>query len=310
VLVLANEREKAQRDVLTYAAWGDGLTPQGYLTREMRLRRTIYARRGMHTWLWTDKSGGILSSCETYRMASNHKGKPGHVYGIASVFTEEKLRGQGHAARLLEKLLEHLPRLDAQAQAAILYSEIGENFYLKSGFSKIVCEDWIWDAKDQALEQGNLELLDESQVHQALPQKPAGALQVFPTSEQIDWQLERERIYSLQLGRVRPSIHGARNKEGRAIWRAQFRTNELGILALEAETFEAAAMLIECARAVAARAGLKTVRWWKTPLAFDLTPPDEVRVEMREDRDLPMIRPIKKDIAPEDWQTVYRALWV
>jgi hypothetical protein len=135
-------------------------------------------------------------------------------------------------------------------------------------------------------------------------------LQVFPTIEQIDWQLERERIYSLQLGRVRPLIHGARNKEGRAIWRGQFRTNELGILTLEAETPETANTLVECARAVAARAGLKTVRWWRTPLAFDFAPPNEVRVEMREDRDLPMIRPIKKDISPEDWQTVYRALWV
>jgi hypothetical protein len=264
----------------------------------------------MHTWLWTAPKHGILSSCESYRMVSNFKGRPGHVYGIASVFTEQKHRGQGYAQRLLEKLLEHLPTLDAQAQAAILFSEIGEGLYSKLGFSKVVCEDWVWDAKSQPLENKDIELLDESQAYLALPVKPEGALQILPTPNQIDWQFERERIYSLQLAKVRPPLHGARSKGGRIIWRAQYRTEELGILTFEAGSVEEAQALIEYARAVAFRAGLKTVRWWKTPLGFDWSPPDEVRVEPREDRDLPMIRPLHKDVFPEDWQTVYRALWV
>lgn len=310
MLHAGNENHRIERDRLTYGLWGSGITLAQYLYREWKLRNTTYSRRAMHTWLWMTPKGETLSSCETYRMTATFRGKPAHVYGIANVFTVEALRGKGHASDMLKSLLRHLPTLDGQAKAAILYSEIGEGLYSKLGFSKVVSEDWVWDTAPLEHFPEGVQVLKEQQLHQAAPKHLLGTLQVLPTAEQIDWQLERERIYAEQFQLQRPLVHGAVVPDGRATWRAQFRTQELGFLTFEAATVEAAHALVQSARKVAFDLGLKAVRWWKTPLEFDWEAPPEARVESREDRDLPMIYPLTPEVSPEDWNTVHRAVWV
>ena len=101
-LSLATEAQKQQRDRLTHAAWGQTLSVPDFCARELRLRAHPWTAAGMQTWLLTTEPGGageVLASCETFHNDSFLRGEgstlePGDSWSIASVYTEERLRGR------------------------------------------------------------------------------------------------------------------------------------------------------------------------------------------------------------------------
>src|SRR4051812_38592114 len=97
----ATEIEKLERDRICHPTWGPPLAMEDWLRRESRLRAHAWSRRAMRTWLLRGEGGQVLSSCETFAMASRlvrgGEERAGRTYGVASVFTEERLRGRGHA---------------------------------------------------------------------------------------------------------------------------------------------------------------------------------------------------------------------
>src|SRR5690349_7491646 len=98
-LALATDAQKAQRDELTFSAWGRTVTPETYALRERRLRAHPWSVAGMKTWLLCADDGAVLASCETFRTDSFLRDAggalvPGDSFAIASVFTEERLRGR------------------------------------------------------------------------------------------------------------------------------------------------------------------------------------------------------------------------
>src|SRR2546429_2590439 len=98
-LVQADEAERLALDRLTYQAWGTRLDPAQYLEREARLRAHPWSQQALTSWLLLSDGGELLSSCETYRMDSFAAGAPGATFGVASVFTEPRLRGHGHGSQ-------------------------------------------------------------------------------------------------------------------------------------------------------------------------------------------------------------------
>ena len=136
-LVLATEAQKQERDLLTAEAWGAGLSAEAYLRREKRLRALAVPRLGMRTWLLVDGIDRVLSHCETLTFASvirpGENEAWGQSYGVASVFTEGRLRKRGYATRMLDLVSRSLSQ-ERGAHAVVLYSDVGVSQYARSGF--------------------------------------------------------------------------------------------------------------------------------------------------------------------------------
>ncbi|HLM71259.1 MAG TPA: hypothetical protein VK459_01150, partial [Polyangiaceae bacterium] len=201
-ILLATDEQKIERDLLAHEAWGQGLSPEGFAERERRLRAQAWAREVMLTWLLVDEAGEILASCETFRMESalhQKDGDPiaGSTYGVASVFTEPKLRGRGYASRMMALLPAALLARDPGALSIVLFSDVGPGIYARVGYVERPAFDWVLDPVEGDPGEG-VELIGEEEVVSALSliPRPAEGFVVWPTAGQVDWHLERERIYA------------------------------------------------------------------------------------------------------------------
>lgn len=307
----ATDEEKRQRDVLTHSAWGRALTLEGFLQRESRLRAHAWAKEAMTTWVLVGARGEVLSSCETFRVAStlNLDGgaRAGDTSAIASVFTEARLRGRGYASRMMQLLSDELRRRP-NAQAAILFSDVGPDLYGRAGFIARPAEDRIFPpaAGDPAAEVDAL--VTDDALSTVFPLQGVGRFRVQASPAQLDWHLERERIYAELLGRCRPSACGARADRGLALWTANFKEDELVLLVFQASSPVEADALMCAARRTASAAQLSHVRLWEPTLPF-AWPMGEGKRQPR-DGSLPMLLPLERGVRPEDWRDVPRALWV
>jgi len=306
-LVIAAPAQKRERDALTHAAWGQRLDLEQFARREERLRGHPWARDGMTTWLLVDGGGAPLASCETFRMGASSCLGDGTGYGIASVFTEPRLRGQGHAQAMISLLAERLSAEDPLAQAAILFSEVGPTLYRRAGFREIPWLERSIPAAD-AGEIPGLRLVSERALADALAAipRPPDPFLIWPTAGQLDWHLERERIYAGILARPRPHAVGAILGDAVAIWAGDLKNERLCVLVAHAPDAEAGAALLRAAGSIAAAAGLGSVHVWESA-GFPL-PPGLGTV--REAEDVPMIRPLASGVDAGQWRTVPRALWV
>lgn len=292
----ASDAEKIRRDRLTHAAWGQRLDPSAYGAREAGLRAHPWAKEVMTTWLWTGASGEILASCETFRMESRLGEQRGVAFGVASVFVEPALRGTGHCTAMMRALVERL-RTEPGAQAAILFSDVGAPIYERAGFSARPAFETILPAAADAESAPGLVHLDEAGARDAAAERadPGGTFAVMPTAAQVDWHLERERLYARLLGLSRPRAWGARLGRGVAVWSGDLKNGRLDVLLLDAGEGERSALLAE-ARRTAADAGLRDVVLWEG--------------ETGRAGSLPMIAPLAVGLMPEDWTWIPRALWI
>lgn len=307
-LVVADEERKRERDRLTWEAWGQRLDRAAFEVREIRLRAHPWCREAMTTWLWTDEAGAVLSSCETFRMRSFLRGEEGSSFGIASVFTEERLRGRGHALAMIRAVAEEVRAREPGSHALLLFSEVGATLYGRLGFAPRFCHDRHLAAGAEA--PAGARFLGEGEIATLLERfrRPASPFLVWPSFLQIDWHLERERIYAELLGRRRPFAAGCEVAGARAIWAADCKNDRLAVLLAEAPDAPAAAALLQAARHVAGEAGLATVLVWETP-SLPL-PAEAGRRVPRDDDALPMLLPLAPSLRPDAWREIPRALWV
>ena len=315
-LRLASAPEKAARDALTHAAWGQRLAMAQYLERERRLRAHPYAREAMRTWLLAGGEGeGVLASCETFAMRAylprqSAAASTSRVEGVASVFVEDRLRGRGLAVALMDALRERLRQ--EGALASILFSDVGLSIYERSGYAARPAISRVFEpapgdpagACDRVLTEADA----PAALHDALV--PDDALLIWPTAAQLDWHLERERIYADLLGARRPTFHAAAAGAGRAVFCADLKGARLMILQLAARRADEALALIQAARRVAHAAGLAEVVLWECAWPFEL--PDGAGGGRRVHRaeSLPMICPLRDGIDPASWGQTSRATWV
>lgn len=294
----ATEAEKRARDLVTFAEWGTRLSLDQYLAREVALRAHPWAAAGMQTWLWAD-GPTVLCSCETFQNDSSVGPADGNSFSIASVFTEAALRGRGHASRLMAALVA---RFQTRAQGLVLFSDVGAPIYEKSGFRAVPeAFDWVFPPRADA---PPARWLDAPLPPPPRRPAPDGVLVLHPTAAQLDWHHARSRLYAGFLGRAPLAHYGARAAQGTAWWTAQFKSDELLVLVLDAPDAGAAAPLIHAAQHAAHRAGLPRVRVWET---FSLASIPGGQRRPREG-ELPMAVPLGARF--HAWTNVERAFWV
>lgn len=296
-LRVATDAEKVARDHVTFAEWGTGLSLQQYLDREAKLRAHPFSK-GMRTWLLTEGSA-VLASCETYDNGSSVGAVAGRSSSIASVFTEEAVRGKGYATGLMDQVLLQLAKEPGQ-QGCVLYSDVGERIYARSGYRAVPSVDWVLSPSAASSSAEPLPALVAPEAGRA----PEATLRLHPSLEQLDWALARQRLYAGYLRRTPPACPGARAGDALALWAAYFKSNELVILWLERGSDADTTRVLDAARAEAHRCGLERVRLW----ALDGAPPAHASVLPRK-AEIPMFAPVgRTHIAA--WTLVQRASWV
>ena len=309
-LALATDAQKRARDAVTYAEWGPPLAPEAFLAREVRLRAHPWCAAGMETWLLQDAGGAVLASCETFHTPSFLDGVAGDSWSVASVYTEAPLRGRGHATELMDRVADALAARP-RAQAVALYSDVGERLYARSGYAPAPAFDWHFPPAPGDAAEGVDALVPEAELAAALARvrRPAARFYQWPTAAQVDWHLERERIYAQALGRPRPPACGARVGDSTALWAGVLRSGYLAVLLLDARSPADAARLLTAARRAAAAAGLARVTVWEGGDGGLLSGvPGGARAAR--DGALPMLRALRPGLPPAAEVPFPRALWV
>lgn len=318
-LVAATDEQQLQRDALTYSEWGKLLSPEAYAAREQRLRAHPWSRSDMRTWLLCGEDGAVLASCETFRTASflrSAEGSllPGDSFAIASVFTEERLRGHGYATRLMDLLAAELER-QPRAHAALLFSDVGPRLYARSGYQALPAWDWHLFPTPGDPGAPVDSLLRPEDLGPALGRlrHPEVPFFFWPTPAQLDWHLERGRIYVEHLpGASLPTSLGATAGASTLLWGLVGRSAELTVLMLDARSPSEARALLEAARREASRRGLSRVVLWEEPSHAPLVPILQGGSGIRVARDgsLPMVRPLRPGLPLGPLLPAPRGLWV
>jgi GNAT superfamily N-acetyltransferase len=314
-----------ERDRLNYPVWGPPLSEAGYLAREQRLWRHPFARAGMRVWLLME-GGRPVASCESYAVPAACRGVTGTGHGIASVFVEEALRGRGHAAALLGRV--HATLRAEGALCAYLISEIGPRLYEGLGYigRPLRCRRFIAPRPGEP-EPG----LD--QVRWLLPADVPGLLAArYPASPspsplvlrlsaaQLDWHVERGRIYAEALGRQAPQRVGAACGGAFCLWMHDLRKELLRVLLLypgpeifaagsqDPRSPQAAALrnVLHAARAEAAHCGLRGVEIWENAINAGWLRGGQPAAS----EDLPMVLALDRRVNGNDWLDWERGHWL
>ncbi len=325
-LVLANEEQKNHRDRLTFHEWGQALpNAEAFQLREVRLRAHRYSRQAMQTWMLTDDAGTVLSSCETFRMNS-HLGtgsketNQGSTYGFASVYTELCHRGRGYASEMMRQVVDRIRRDDSSTHSFILYSEVGAAIYERLGFVQCPSYDRVFPPlpENKSISKFAPKLLTHDTFTNPWNDlRPSHDLPftVWPSALQLDWHFERERTYASLLDRSLPKFCGAMNEGGILLWAIDFKMEILRGLVLvscsdNSLSTENVDALIAEAQLQATDLSLKEVRIWESDgfSGWDRMKQESERVHR--DDGLAMILPATKNLKPQDWTFIPRALWV
>jgi len=118
----------------TYLLWNDGLTRPAYGRFYAAQIATPWGRKHLQRFALVD-ADEVLASAKLYRFDAVQDGRPIQVAGLGAVFTAPAARGRGAARELIEQMLE---RAAADgADVALLFSEIGPEYYARLGFELI-----------------------------------------------------------------------------------------------------------------------------------------------------------------------------
>lgn len=267
----------------TSASWTDSLTLPAYLKESLFLTNVPLAKDGgMTTWILVDKNlpagqRQILSSCESFRKPSLTSDAEGTVFdnivhGIASVFCSPKLRGHGYPVRMMQELAKTLYTWQTdnlQCVGSILYSDIGQGYYARLGWSPNFTNSHfefkpLWMAKPTMVKDilisdvGALCARDEALIRKAMVIPCKGIdtrMTIIPDLDHMGWHFAKEQFACDYLFGKTPetkgAIVGAPGKQIWAIWthryygrpNAEMTNNVLYILRLVVERDETASRL-------------------------------------------------------------------
>jgi GNAT superfamily N-acetyltransferase len=122
----------------TYSTWHDGLTRPAYGRFYAAQVATPWGRAHLRR-LALVEGDEVLSSAKLYAFDAVLDGRLIKVAGIGAVFTPPTSRGRGAARELIERLLERAAA--DEADLALLFSEIGPDYYVRLGFTSIAPTD-------------------------------------------------------------------------------------------------------------------------------------------------------------------------
>jgi GNAT superfamily N-acetyltransferase len=123
----------------TFDIWHEGLNPAAYRRYYTAQRGTAWGRSRLHRSALVSGGGNVLASAKVYDLAASLDGRPVRVIGVGAVFTPPAQRGRGYARTLLDRLLQRAA--GEGADLALLFSEIGPDYYARLGFSIVPRSD-------------------------------------------------------------------------------------------------------------------------------------------------------------------------
>lgn len=140
-----NERERDDYFRGVQPIWGGGLNPEKFIAFQRRLAESREAGERYHL-LGLFDGDRLLSAMKGYDLRGSYAGAPLRMFGIGAVFTPPALRRRGHARRMLELALsEHRSR---GYDAAVLFSDIGGEYYERLGFRGLESEECTAEADE------------------------------------------------------------------------------------------------------------------------------------------------------------------
>jgi GNAT superfamily N-acetyltransferase len=319
-IVKATEQQKLDRDLLTFEAWGKRLNLDQFLVRESVLRREKWSHENMTTWLLQDNLDQPLASCETFRMKSYIRHREiqtlGSTLGIASVYVEPRLRGNGYSSALLTELINHLTTENEKFHACVLYSEVGEALYQKVGFCPVQSMEWVFPSDSSTVLSEPAEVCSITREHfidhaHRYLCPPQSKFCIWPECDQIFWHIKRQDLYTSFLEKNNSNIVGIATNDSWIIWMIDYKYDVLRILVSSLKNSADADALIKKARQFAYKMGLLEVRLWSTSETLSCGADVWTAREFVARTDaIAMILPLASEIRPENWGEIQRAIWV
>ncbi|GKZ36984.1 hypothetical protein AbraIFM66950_008276 [Aspergillus brasiliensis] len=213
----------------TYPHWGDALTFDDYITREVKNLEFCQEGQGnFDNWILTDDSAAdqrpLFSSCETFKKRAFICGKEGGLRdgtccAAASVFTFPEYQGRGYAKNMMTLLGQEIRKF---ADFSVLWSDIGPKFYHSVGWKPFestfiqlpaISHNAIFEDGLEAIKIEDLPHLikrDEKILLKQL-EVPSDKIRVLvlPDLDTIKWHLFHEAFSCQHVLSRTPTIHGA-----------------------------------------------------------------------------------------------------
>jgi GNAT superfamily N-acetyltransferase len=123
----------------THEIWHEGLTREAYSRLYAAHVAAPWGRRHLTRWALVDR-GEIQASAKIYLFDAVLDRRSVRVAGFGAVFTQPLHRGKGAARELMARLLEKVA--SEGADLALLFSEIGPDYYEGFGFAPVPLDDW------------------------------------------------------------------------------------------------------------------------------------------------------------------------
>ena len=122
----------------TYDTWHEGLSRHAYGRFYAAQVATVWGQRGLHR-LALVEGNELLASAKVYAFNAVLDGRDARVIGLGAVFTQPAHRGRGAARDLIERILA--PPSAEGVELALLFSEIGPDYYARLGFAPLPTVD-------------------------------------------------------------------------------------------------------------------------------------------------------------------------
>jgi GNAT superfamily N-acetyltransferase len=125
--------------VESHGIWGAGLSVPDYVGMWEEMADSGWARAWYSWRALVDDRGRVLTSLKLYRPELRVGVATGRAAAIGAVFTPRAFRRRGHATALIRAVLEEAVRRGDRA--ALLFTDIGTEYYRAIGFTPLPCED-------------------------------------------------------------------------------------------------------------------------------------------------------------------------
>jgi predicted N-acetyltransferase YhbS len=129
---------------VSFSLWGEGLTRRGYGQYNAAQLRTAWGERNLAR-LALVENGRLLATAKRYDLAARIGSRTIPVLGIGAVFTPPDLRGRGLARNLIDLMISEAAQ--DGIDAALLFSEIGPDYYARFGFTVVPIETVTLEVK-------------------------------------------------------------------------------------------------------------------------------------------------------------------
>lgn len=251
----------------TYGPWGGGLDEDAFVAFQRRLASSPEAGGRFRMFGLFERGGAaLLSGMKAYALEGAFAGRSLRVLGIGAVFTPPPLRRQGYAARMLEGALSRFS--DEGADAALLFSDIGVEYYRRLGFRALESLECFAPLQELPRANGCRPAVPGDEERMCALFEAARArerLSLLRDGWTLRFQLRRLRELARARNLGEPEwgvvVDGVRGSAGAAV---RLSRDALDVLEAAWTTDAARDRLLGGLREILARAGRTRLRLWPT----------------------------------------------